>query len=310
MQKFKDSYYGFLIGDAAGIPIKYEDRRKLLENPVTEMIGYGSYAVPAGSWSDESSMMLATMDSICHSNGIDFNDMMTKYSEWISFAKYTSVGEVFDIGRTTLKAIIRFQEEGQPLGLASENDNGNGSVVRMLPIAFYANVKKLGEDDIIDLVCQSSSLTHGHEISKLGCYIYVRYMMFLLAGCDKKKSYELIKKLDYSFFSMKSRKAYKRILEDDITKYSIEQISSSGYIVNTLETVIWCIFNTNNFRHAILGTINLGGDTDTIGALTGALAGIIYGFNSIPEEWLEVLQKREYLKLMYTSFIKTLNNLK
>ena len=242
---------------------------------------------------------------------IDFNDMMTKFSEWISFAKYTSVGEVFDIGKTTLKAIVRFQDGIKPLeaGLLGENYNGNGSLMRMVPIAFYAYVKELSENDIIDLVCDASSLTHRHEISLLGCYIYVRYMIFLLNGYDKLKSYELIKKLDYSFVSFDSYDKYRRILKGDIIKEPLDNISSSGYIVDTLESVFWCVNNTDNFQQAIIGSVNLGGDTDTIGALTGAIAGIIYGFDSIPKKWINNLQKKEYLKLMYTSFIKTLNHL-
>lgn len=312
MKKFKGSYYGFLIGDAMGVPLEFSKRRKLLENPVTKMIGYGSYDVPKGSWSDDSSMMIATMDSIISKNEIDYNDLMTKFSEWISYSKYTAVDEVFDIGRTTLKAIVRFQEGISPLeaGLEGENYNGNGSLMRMLPIAFYAYSKELEETDIIDLAFNASSLTHRHEVSKLGCYIFVRYVMFLLDGFDKVKSYELIKKLDYSFASFDTFDKYKRILKSDIMKLPLEEISSSGYVVDTLEAVLWCVGNTSSFPNAVIGSINLGGDTDTIGALVGGIAGIIYEYDDIPKEWLNDLQKQDYLKLMCTSFTKCLNNLK
>ena len=312
MKDFKGSFYGFLVGDAMGVPLEFEERRKLLENPVTKMTGYGSYDVQKGSWSDDSSMMIASMDSIISKNGIDYNDLMTKFSEWISYSKYTSTDEVFDIGRTTLKAIVRFQDGMDPLecGLAGENYNGNGSLMRMIPIAFYAYERELSGDDIVDLVYNVSSLTHSHEISKLGCYIFVRYVMFLLDGFDKNKSYEFIKKLDYSFADFKVYDKYKRILKDDIMKKPLEEISSTGYIIDTLETVLWCVGNTSDFKKAIIGSINLGGDTDTIGALTGGVAGIIYGYESIPKDWINDLQKQDYLKLMYTSFIKCLNKLK
>lgn len=312
MKNFKASFYGFIIGDAMGVPLEFKERRHLLENPITTMTGYGSYNVPKGSWSDDSSMMIATMDSIICKNSIDYHDLMTKFSEWISYAKYTSVDEVFDIGRTTLKAISRFQSGLPPLeaGLAGENYNGNGSLMRMVPIAFYASEKGLSENDIIDLVYDVSSLTHSHEISKLGCYIFVRYLMFLLDGFDKIKSYELIKKLDYSFAKFEAYDKYERILKENIMSFPVEEISSSGYIVETLEAVLWCIGNTSSFSKAIIGSINLGGDTDTIGALTGSVAGIIYGFDEIPHEWLNDLQKPDYLKLMSTSFIKCLNKIK
>ena len=311
MKRYKASYYGALVGDAMGVPLKFEKRDKLIANPTTSMIGYGSYNAPKGSWSCGSSMMLATMDSISSKNKIDYDDIMSKFSQWISFAKYTSTGEVFDIGRTTLKAISRFNEGYKPIeaGLEGINYNGNGALTRMFPIAFYAYYTNIEENDIIDLVCNASSLTHAHEISKLGCYIFVRYIMFLLDDHNKQMSYNLIKMLNYSSFSIEAKKEYKRLLEGDIVAYSLDSISSSGYIVDTLEAVIWCINNTDNFSQAVIGAINLGGDTDTIGALTGGLAGIIYGFDSIPKHWIDDLEKKDYLKLIYTSFIKSLSKL-
>lgn len=311
MKRFKPSFYGFLIGDAMGVPVEFCEREALLKNPVTSMLSYGTYNVPEGSWSDDSSMMLATMDSITN-NGLDFEDMMKKFNEWISYAKYTSVDEVFDIGRTTLKAIVRYQS-GLPAvecGLKGDNYNGNGSLMRMVPIAFYAYAKNMEENDIIDLVRLSSSLTHSHEISILGCYIYVRYLIFLLNDFDRVQAFDLIKKLDYSFVSSKTLEEYKDLFDDDFLNYPLEKIQSTGYIVHTLESVIWCINNTDSFKEAIIGAINLGGDTDTIGALTGALAGIIYGFNSIPKNWINSLQKKDYLKLMGSSFFKALNKIR
>ncbi|MFR2585961.1 MAG: ADP-ribosylglycohydrolase family protein [Bacilli bacterium] len=312
MKQFKAAYYGFLVGDAMGVPLESTERNILIEHPVTKMLGYGGYDVPAGAWSDDSSMMIATIDSISACSGIDYNDMMDKFSEWINFSKYTSVGLVFGAGRTTLKAIMRYQEGMMPLeaGLEGINYNGNGSLMRIMPVAFYAYVKGLTENEIIDLVCDVSSLTHAHEISCLGCYIYVRYVMFLLDGFDKMVCYEIIKKLDYSAFSDESIRAYRRLLFDDIANYSIEAISSSGYVVDTLEAVIWCINNTDSYKQAVIGAINLGDDTDTVGALTGALAGIIYGYGDIPKKWINKLQKSDYLKLIYTSFVKTMANLK
>ncbi len=311
MKKFKGSFYGFLIGDAMGVPVEFCQREELLLDPVTRMIGYRNYDIPAGSWSDDSSMMLATMDSITSKNKIDYDDIMKKFSEWISYAKYTSVDYVFDIGRTTLKAIVRYQNgmEALECGLKGDNFNGNGSLMRMVPIAFYAYAKNLEENDIIDLVSLSSSLTHSHGISILGCYIYVRYLIFLLDGFDKNQSYDLIKKLDYSFVSSEIKEEYKNLFADNFLSLPLDKISSTGYIVHTLESVIWCVNNTNSFKEAIIGAINLGGDTDTIGALTGALAGIIYGFHSIPKYWINNLQKKDYLKLMYSSFLKTLNRI-
>ena len=106
-----------------------------------------------------------------------------------------------------------------------------------------------------------SSLTHGHDISKLGCYIYVRYIMLLIDGFSKEESYLKIKELDYSSYSKESLEAYERILKNDIKKYKLDDIYSSGYIVDTLEASLWVLLNTNSFKQAIIGAINLGQDT-------------------------------------------------
>lgn len=311
MKKIKAGYYGFLVGDAMGVPLEFASREELVKRPVTTMLDNENYKLPAGSWSDDSSMLIATMSSIMAKKQVDCRDIMEKIVEWIDFGKYTSTGEAFDIGRTCLKAVERYKT-GIPVieaGMEGINFNGNGSLVRMIPIAFYAFMTKMTEDEIIDMVCDVSSLTHRHEISCLGCYILARYTMFLLEGFDAFASYEKIKKLDYSAFADESIKAYERLLFDNVIDYSLNNISSTGYVVDTLEAVIWCVCNTENFEQAVIGAINLGGDADTIGALTGALAGIIYGYDDIPKAWINKLQKRDYLKLVYVSFIKTLNNL-
>lgn len=311
IKQFQGSFYGFLVGDAMGVPVEFCDRESLINNPVIDMLGYGSYDVPKGSWSDDSSMTIATMDSIISKNKIDYKDMADKFLEWINNAKYSSVSYVFDIGTTTKKALQRYQGGLNPLesGLEGINYNGNGSIMRMLPLAFYAKIKNLSESEIIDLACDASSITHRHEISCIGCYIYIRYVMFLLDGFDRYISYEKIKKLDYSAFKEENLKEYRRLLNTDFFNYPLSEISSSGYVVHTLEASLWCIGNTDSFKEAIIGAINLGEDTDTIGAITGSLAGIIYGFEDIPKNWINNLQKKDYINWIYTSFIKTLTNL-
>ena len=294
IKKFKGSYYGFLVGDAMGVPVEFCDRKTLLNNPVTDMLGHGSYDVPEGSWSDDSSMMLATMDSIISKNKIDYKDLADKFLEWISYSKYSSSQNVFGVGTTIIKAIERYKDGMSPLeaGLEGINYNGKGSIMRMIPIAFYAKLKNLKESEIIDLAFDASSITHRHEISCLGCYILIRYVMFLLEGYDKFVSYIKIKELDYSAFKEESLNEYYRLLKADFINYPLSEIRSSGYVVHVLEAVIWCINNTDSFEEAVIGAINLGDATDTIGALTGALAGIIYGYESIPKKWIHKLQKK------------------
>lgn len=298
MSKIQDSLIGLAVGDAMGVPMEFSTREKCLKNPLTEMVGFGTHNVPAGSWSDDTSMTIATMDSIIEKETIDYTDIMNKYCEWVVNYKYTSCNLRFDIGQTCFEAICNYaNKKVEPLkcGLSDINSNGNGSLMRILPVALYCYSKNLKEEEILVLTNNISSLTHAHEISKMGCYIYVRYLMFLLSGKDKYSAYSMIKCVDYSSYLEDTVKAYDRILKNDIKKYKMDEINSGGYVVDTLEASLWVILNTDTFAQAIIGAINLGSDTDTTGAVTGAIAGIIYGIDNIPKKWLDKLLKKDYL---------------
>ena len=297
MSKFVDSILGHAIGDAMGVPTEFCIREKLLQHPVTKMISSDKVGQPAGTWSDDTSMEIATIDSYIQNCKWNYEDIMQKWINWIDNAEYTGNGEVFDVGRTCLSAIRRFSEGITPIkcGLDNINSNGNGSLMRILPIALYSYYKKLNIDEVIKLVNDISSLTHGHEISKLGCYIYVRYVMFLLDDLSKEEAYNMIQNEDYSSYSNESILAYERILKHNIKDYSMDEIKSSGYIVDTLECALWILLNADSYRDTIIASTNIGQDTDTIGAIAGSMAGIIYGYNAIPENWLKELQKKDYL---------------
>ena len=296
--KYIDGLIGFVVGDAMGVPLEFTPREELLKKPVTKMIGNGTYNLPAGTWSDDTSMMIATIDSINAKNGIDLKDIALKFSAFKNHASYTATGEVFDIGNTCRMAIDKFEENREDptlCGIDDINANGNGSLMRILPIAYYAIEKKLKEYEILELVRQISSMTHAHEISVMGCYFYVRYVIFLLNGKDKYSAYSMAKCVDYGMFKEETQEVYSRLIKDDISKVKVNDIKSTGYIVDSLEAAIWVTLKSENYKEAVIGAINLGGDTDTIGALTGALAGIVYGYDFIPEEWKDNIAKKEYL---------------
>lgn len=306
MSKIVDSIIGHAIGDAMGVPTEFCIREKLQKHPVTKMIGFGQHDVPAGCFSDDTSMELALIDSYVNKGKFDYDDIMTNFYYWLHDAKFTATDEVFDAGRTCIQAIINYTKGLEPLkcGLKGENNNGNGSLMRILPVALYSYYKKLKDDEIVSLTNDISSLTHAHEISKLGCYIYVRYIMFLLDGLSKIEAYDRIQKLEYKEYSKESLEKYSRILKENIKKVPLDDISSSGYVVDTLEASLWCLLVHDNFEDTILEAINLGNDTDTIAAITGSMAGIIYGINSMPEEWLNTLIKKDYVLNLAETFEK------
>lgn len=307
MSIVKDSLYGFIVGDAMGVPIEFEDREKLINKPVTSMLGYGSHDVEAGVYSDDTSMTLATMDSIIKQNGIiNYNDIADRFCNWVNNNEYTATNKIFDIGMTTKYALIKYfnnKIDATMCGGTNINENGNGSLMRMLPIALYCFYKNIKDDnEIFTLVKNSSSITHAHDISILGCYIYVRYVISLLETKNKISSYNFIKKLDYSMFIEEVKLKYSRILFSDISTLNINDINSSGYVVDTLEAVFWIILNCSSYNESIIGAINLGGDTDTIGAITGSIAGILYGYDNISKRWLRKLKNKDYIDEIITKF--------
>lgn len=310
MSKFVDAIIGHAVGDAMGVPTEFCVRESLLKSPVKEMIGSSKTKQPAGSWSDDTSMEIATIDSFIQNKGFNYDDIMSKWEEWINQAKYTANNDTFDVGRTCLRAIHNHSLGKEPLecGIDGEKANGNGSLMRILPVALYSYYKNLHENEIIKLTNEISSLTHRHEISKLGCYIYVRYIMFLLDGQNKDEAYNSIKNVDYSFYSDYALSKYNRILKDNIRDYKINEISSLGYVVDTLECALWIFLNAKNYKETIIASTNIGNDTDTIGAIAGSMAGIVYGIDSIPESWLSELKRKEYLIKLALEFEKVITN--
>lgn len=296
--KLYNGIIGLAIGDTMGVPIEFVDRKILLNNPVTQMLENGSHKVPKGCWSDDTSMTLAIMNSIINAKSINVNDIADRFLKWFRNAEYTATGNVFDIGRTTLQALAKYELKIDIANKCGENNkfsNGNGSLMRILPIAYYCFYKHLNNKEVLKIVSDVSSITHRHQLSILGCYIYVQFAIELLKGKYCKVAYKNIKKLDYTNFAKEIVNKYERILKKDISKYKLEEIKSTGYVVDTLEANLWVFMNTKTYNEAIIGAINLGGHTDTIGACTGGLAGIYYGIDNIKNEWKKNILRYNYI---------------
>ena len=303
---------GLAIGDALGVPAEFKSREELKRYPITDMIGDGTYNLPAGTWSDDTSMTLATVDSIMSTSTINPNDMANKFLNWFRNAEYTATNETFDIGRTTLQALAKYElklYDSINCGEDNEYRNGNGSLMRILPVAYYIYYKDVTDNqEIYNIVKQVSSITHAHEVSILGCYIYVRFALELLNGKDKVEAYNNIKKLDYSMFSSTIIDKYNRILNDNIQNLNEENISSSGYVVSTLEAAMWLFLNSNDYNNTILRAVNLGEDTDTVAACTGGLLGLYYGIESIKSSWKQNLKRYDYIVELCDKFDETIDN--
>ncbi|KPU27975.1 crystallin [Caloranaerobacter sp. TR13] len=300
---------GFCVGDALGVPVEFKSREELKKEPVTDMIGYGTYNQPPGTWSDDTSLTLCLVESLC--NGLNLEDIGERFVKWYYNSYWTPYNETFDVGNTTKEAICRISEGISPekAGLDDEYSNGNGSLMRVLPLAFY--LKNFKAEEKYNVIHKISSITHRHLRSILACSIYVEYAINLLKGYSKKEAYKNTKENIINFYSdtvfRKEFNSYSRILNRDIPKLKKEEIRSSGYVVDTLEAVFWCFLNKNGYKEVVLAAVNLGNDTDTIAAIAGGLAGIYYGIEDIPKDWIDAIARKDDIIKLAERFSNSLN---
>ena len=178
--------------------------------------------------------------------------------------------------------------------------------MRILPFGFYLHnypIEKRWE--IIDEV---SSLTHSHIRSIISCFIYSELVLELMVGDDKLDSYKRMQIRVTNFLiglvPISELDLFERILKSDIRNLNESGVRSSAYVIDTLEAVLWCFLCQNNYKDAVLTGVNLGEDTDTIGALTGGLSGLTY--NDVPARWVDLLVKKKEILGIIEMFVKTL----
>ncbi len=313
LSSIKALIIGHAIGDALGVPVEFKSRERLREQPVVEMTGYGSHNVPAGTWSDDTSMTLCLLESLARTGSVDYNDIMSNFLRWMNEGEFTATWTAFDIGVTTRRSLLRFTGNNAfDCGETGENANGNGSLMRISPAVLYLYSRNSGEISISDLriVHDVSRLTHAHPRSQMACGIYLLIAAELLSGkslCEAiKEGIDSAWRLYSQLPEFEGELDTYHILRDinrfaEIPEYAI---NSTGYVVDTLEAVIWCLLNSDNYCECVLKAVNLGDDTDTVGAITGGLAGLAYGWDTIPPTWKNNLQRREYIEELCNMFLE------
>ncbi len=300
--------FGFCIGDMLGVPVEFSTRKERDDDEVKELRAYGTYHQPFGVWSDDTSLMLCFIDAF--NNGFSMNKLAENFVSYYREGKFTPNGEMFDIGISTQNAIEKIIQGVEPVkcGGITEKDNGNGSLMRILPLAYLR--KKYNVDQTMKLMEDVSSLTHAHSRSKFACILYAELASQLILGKEKMEAYEetiefINKKCNEVYAS--EFKNFENILNKNIINFRREEIKSTGYVVDTLEAVFWLFFNKNSYEEMVFGAVNLGGDTDTIAAIVGGIAGIYYGFNSIPDRWVQNVERKNEIKEMISCFLKIIN---
>ncbi|MFN6517127.1 MAG: ADP-ribosylglycohydrolase family protein [Nostoc sp. CreGUA01] len=286
---------GLCVGDALGVPVEFTSRAERVKSPVTTMLGYGTWNQPPGTWSDDSSLSFCLAESLCR--GYSLEAIANSFWRWYKEAYWTPRGDVFDIGQTTHTALMRLKQGvvAHQAGGKVENSNGNGSLMRILPMAYCHRSLTLGE--LIARVHDVSGITHAHARSQMACGIYISIAVSLLEGADLQTAYlqglQDIQPIYSAREFLLEKPHFGRVFSGEIAKLPVEEINSGGYVIDTLESSLWCLLNSSSYSEAVLKAVNLGGDTDTTAAVTGGLAGIYYGVENIPRQWMNQIARKQ-----------------
>ena len=236
-------------------------------------------------------------------NTVNLSSIALNFYLWKNRGFWSARGEVFDIGITTFDSINEIKEildNGHPNDLkllklkASEFDNGNGSLMRIIPLLFFIIGKPIEEQ--FETVWEVSALTHKHIRAAMSCMIYLKMGEFILNGLNKEKAYietqnsitELWKKIN---FEDAERIHFRNLIQKDIRNLEEDSLKSGGYVIEVLESSFYYFLKCNSYKETVLSIINIGHDTDTSAAIVGGLGGLYYGVDNIPEEWLQQIAK-------------------
>jgi ADP-ribosyl-[dinitrogen reductase] hydrolase len=295
--------YGSLIGDALGVPVEFKPRVDRVHDPVTDMRDYGTHGQPKGTWSDDGSLLLCAVESLAE-QGFDTQDMGGRFVRWYTHGLWTAHGTLFDIGFATRKA-LRMIEQGCPAEIAGsdgEFDNGNGSLMRILPVPLASLSCDL--DTFCDRITRASAITHAHHRSKLACVLHGLVVRALINGNDPAKAHAIASfEFRLRYASHAEFPHFSPLLNPELASQPEHEIESSGYVLHTLIASIWCLLTNHTFAECVLKAVNLGDDTDTTGCVAGGLAGVFYGTENIPADWLKALPRQKALRDLFEKFV-------
>ena len=265
---------GLAIGDAVGTTLEFKPRDSY--PPRSDLVGGGPFALAAGQWTDDTSMALALADSLIACDGLEEHDLMTRFLSWLEEGAYSSTGRCFDIGVTTRQALGRFKSTGDPVaGSTDPMSAGNGSLMRLAPVAirYWQDY-----DTCCDAAARQSRTTHAAPEAVDACVAFADHLADAIAGKPRSEV------LGTRLVTLAPKIA--EIEAGSWRGKHRDDVRSSGYVVHSLEAALWCVGRTASFKDAVLLAANLGDDADTVAAITGQLAGALYGWSAVPRDWL------------------------
>jgi ADP-ribosylglycohydrolase len=282
--------------------VEFLDRVAVQLDPVTSMREYGTHRQPRGTWSDDGSLILCTTDSLLN-HEFDLEDMGGRFVRWADKGLWTAWGEPFDIGVTTSDALHRIKNGTAAVKAGGQDEycNGNGSLMRILPIVLRFATEPI--DSFANRVEKVSAITHQHPRSQMACAFYGLVVRQLLLGWQPCPALDSAREEFTGWYERAASFSHFRdVLEDDLMTLREDSVFSTGYVLHTLHVSLWCLLTTQGYQDCVLKAVNLGGDTDTTACVAGGLAGIVYGVDSIPADWIGQMARREDVDSLFTEF--------
>ncbi|PWI32703.1 ADP-ribosylglycohydrolase [Vibrio albus] len=280
-EKSRGCLIGLAVGDAVGTTLEFRPPGTF--KPITDMVGGGHFCLKKGQWTDDTSMALCLGHSLVTSEGFDAHDQMLRYCDWLDNGYMSSIGICFDVGMSVSSALRRFQKTGEPFsGSKARWSSGNGSIMRLAPVSIcyqqqpHQSVYYGGE---------SSRTTHGSPLCIDACRYLSLVLTSLINGAEKR----IVTTLDYE----PQTEELKELQSGAFLAKPYVELTGSGYVVESLESALWCFMNTDSFEDCVLAAANLGNDADTTAAVAGQLAGAYYGHQGIRQDWLEALHQHD-----------------
>lgn len=272
---------GLAVGDALGTTLEFKPKDSY--EPLTDVVGGGPFRLSAGEWTDDTSMALALGHSLLERGSLDERDLMERFCAWEKDGEYSHNGRCFDIGNTVRGALLRYRRDGNPVaGSTDPQSAGNGSLMRLaaVPILYAFDANKRA-----DAARRQSATTHGAAEALAACAAYAELVALAIQSGSKAQVFTPREGW--------SPENVGRAMRMETVGWDRSQVRGSGYVIHSLEAALWAVGNASCFRDAVLLAANLGEDADTTAAITGQLAGALWGCADIPPSWLTKLAWRE-----------------
>jgi ADP-ribosyl-[dinitrogen reductase] hydrolase len=303
--QYQGALLGLAVGDALGVPLKFRERGN---HPVErEMISGGPLNTNAGEWTDDTSTALCLAASLIEKNGFDAQDQLSRYLKWKNEGYLSSTGQCFDMSATMRTAIEKFEQTGSlESGGTTRDWADNDAISRLAPIPmFYAQNPK----EVIDNAIESARTTHSAKEALDSAAFMSGLMVGILRGDSKTKVLsDMYSPFGDDWGDLNFRDEVAELVDGSFRKDSPVNISGSGFVAETLEAALWAFYRSNDFESGAILAVNLGGDSDSTGAVYGQIAGAYYGVQAIPKRWREKIVMREVIVALADRLWKIASN--